>query len=270
MRSAELAMDPGLLRRCAALGALCFALAGCSTLGDSLKTLKDKVTGEPSATSNAEPKAVAAATAAARPASAPAVAPAPAPSPAPAVVVKAEPAPEKIDAEPPVSAAAQRAFDDAKRAMRAGRLADAERAFKALTVSNPELGGPHANLGLIYRQTGKAADSVAEFEKAVLASPRQAIFHNQLGIAYRLNGQFTKAREAYEKAIDLDADYAAPHLNLGILFDLYLWDGKRALEQYDRYLALSPGGDTTVVKWVADLKNRKPAQHAMLTRKEKE
>ena len=29
-------------------------------------------------------------------------------------------------------------------------------------------------------------------------------------------------------------------LNLGILHDLYLRDGKRALELYDRYLALSP------------------------------
>jgi len=27
---------------------------------------------------------------------------------------------------------------------------------------------------------------------------------------------------------------------------------------YDRYLALTTGGDATVVKWVADLKNRKP------------
>jgi Flp pilus assembly protein TadD len=269
MRSADQPKDARMLRRSAALGAMCFALAGCSTLGESFKTLKDKVTGEPTAASNPEPKTGTAATVAARPASAPLAAPTPPPAAAPVVVAKPEPAPEKIDVEPPVSTAAQRAFDDAKRALRAGRQADAERAFKALTVSNPELGGPHANLGLIYRQAGRSAESVAEFEKAVLASPRQAIFHNQLGIAYRLNGQFTKARTAYEKAIDLDADYAAPHLNLGILHDLYLWDGKRALELYDRYLALSPGGDTTVVKWVADLKNRKP-QHAMLTRKEKE
>ena len=122
---------------------------------------------------------------------------------------------------------------------------------------------------MIYRQAGKPAESVAEFERAVQASPRQPIFFNQLGIAYRQHGQFSKAREAYEKAIALDPEYAAPHLNLGILHDLYLWDGKRALELYDRYLGLSPGGDTTVVKWVADLKNRKP-QHAMLVRKEKE
>jgi hypothetical protein len=41
-----------------------------------------------------------------------------------------------------------------------------------------------------------------------------------------------------------------------MLFDLYLWDGKRALELYDRYLTLTPGGDAKVSKWVADLKNR--------------
>ena len=49
--------------------------------------------------------------------------------------------------------------------------------------------------------------------------------------------------------------------NLGILFDLYLRDGKRALELYDRYLTLPNGKDAVVNKWVADLKNRKPAQN---------
>ena len=64
---------------------------------------------------------------------------------------------------------------------------------------------------------------------------------------------------AYERAIELDAQYAAPVLNLGILNDLYLRDGARALALYERYLALTGGKDATVTKWVADLKNRKPA-----------
>ena len=34
-----------------------------------------------------------------------------------------------------------------------------------------------------------------------------------------------------------------------------------------RYLALTPGGDAVVAKWVADLKNRKPATLAV-SRKE--
>jgi Flp pilus assembly protein TadD len=162
-----------------------------------------------------------------------------------------------VQPEAPVSPAVQRAFDDATRALKAGRTEEAERGFRALAQSNPELGGPHANLGLIYRQAGKLPQSATELEQAVKLSPRQAVYFNHLGVTYRQQGQFDKAREAYEKAIALDANYAAPHLNLGILHDLYLNDAPRALELYDRYLALSPAGDPQVTKWVAELKNRK-------------
>jgi Flp pilus assembly protein TadD len=168
----------------------------------------------------------------------------------------------------PVAPATQRAFDDASRAMRAGRNDEAERGFRALAQASPELGGPHANLGLIYRQAGKLNESAAEFEQAVRLNPKQPIYFNQLGIGYRQLGQFEKARDAYEKAIALDPNYAAPYLNLGILSDLYLNDGPRALELYGRYLALSPNGDAVVTKWVADLKNRKPAA-VTASRKEK-
>jgi tetratricopeptide (TPR) repeat protein len=169
---------------------------------------------------------------------------------------------------PPVAPATQRAFDDASRALQAGRTAEAERGFAALVKSNPELGGPHANLGLIRRQAGKLDEAAAELEQATKLSPKQPVYFNQLGVTYRMQGQFEKAREAYEKSIALDANYAAPVLNLGILHDLYLNDAARALELYGRYLALSPNGDATVTKWVAELKNRKPAT-AVAGKKEK-
>lgn len=159
--------------------------------------------------------------------------------------------------EPPVAPALQRAFDDARRALRAGRMQEAQRGFEALAKAHPELGGVHANLGLIHRQAGRLEPAVAALEQAVKASPEQASYFNQLGIALRMHGRFAQAREAYEKAIALDPNYAAPVLNLGILNDLYLGDSRRALELYGRYLALSPGGDATVDKWMVDLKNRK-------------
>ena len=171
-----------------------------------------------------------------------------------------------VEAEPPLSPAVQRAFEAARQALIAGRLDEAERGFLALTKSNPELGGPHANLGVVYRQKKKFDESVVALEAAVKANPKQAVYFNQLGIAYRLVGQFTKAREAYEKAIALDPNYALAHLNLGILFDVYLWDGQRALALYDRYLALSPSGDDKVKKWASDLRNRQP--RSLAARKE--
>ena len=50
-------------------------------------------------------------------------------------------------------------------------------------------------------------------------------------------------------------------LNLGILYDLYLWDGARALELYDRYVQLEPD-DEQVKRWIIDLRNRTTQKNA--------
>ena len=158
----------------------------------------------------------------------------------------------------PIAPATQRAYDDALALMRAGHAADAERMLRALAQSNPELAGPHANLGVIARQAGHPAEAVKELEKATELAPGLATAWNQLGLAYRKNGEFTKARDAYQHAIALDPNYATAVLNLGVLDDLYLGDSAHALELYTRYLALTPAGDPVVAKWMADVKNRQP------------
>jgi tetratricopeptide (TPR) repeat protein len=100
-----------------------------------------------------------------------------------------------------------------------------------------------------------------KLERKADGDPRSAPALAQLeqGLAFRQSGQFDKARQAYEQALQLDPQLAPAVLNLGILFDLYLGDGTRALAQYERYLTLTPQGDANVSKWIADLKNRKPA-----------
>jgi tetratricopeptide (TPR) repeat protein len=245
MRSADLRP---VLQQTASL-AIVLALAGCAGVGGMVEAARDKAV----ALVTPSPAASASASAASAPAARAAAAPTPAASgPAP-VTDAASP-----EADRPVPPAAQRAFDDALRALRAGRHDEAEKGLLALTQLHPSLGGPHANLGLIHRQAGRLPEAVAALEAAVKASPRQPAYWNQLGVSYRMAGQFAKARDAYERAIELDAQYAAAQLNLGILFDLYLAEPARALEQYERYLALTPAGDANVTKWVADLKNRKP------------
>lgn len=159
----------------------------------------------------------------------------------------------------PASPAAQRAFDEALGLLRAGHDAEAAQRFKALAQSDPELAGPHANLGLIARHAGRLDEAVAELERATALDPQQPVMWNQLGITYRQDGRFAKARAAYERALEIDPNYATAVLNLGVLQDLYLGDSAQALALYTRYLALTPAGDPAVVKWIADLKNRKPA-----------
>jgi tetratricopeptide (TPR) repeat protein len=271
MRSVEVAAR-------GALAAAALALAGCASLPallrEPLQAIQQAVTGGPAdAAPTTAPTRPAMPTPAERAAAQAGSAPAPVVVPPRSDTATAVPAaaPEAAAAAVAVavavSPAVQQAFDAARRDLAAGRSADAELAFRSLAQAHPELGGPQANLGIIYRQAGKLPEALAAFEKTVAASPRQAVYFNQLGVTLRQAGQFAKAREAYEQAIEINPEYPAPHLNLGILFDLYLWDGKQALELYDRYLALTPNGDAQVTKWVADLKNRKP-QLSMLTKKE--
>jgi Flp pilus assembly protein TadD len=175
----------------------------------------------------------------------------------------AKPAPPAAKPDPaPVAPAVQRAFDDARQALATGNTAEAERGFTALTKSSPDLAGPYANLGLIHRQAGRPAEAVAALEKAVQLSPQRADLANQLGLAYRSAGDFAKAKASYERSIALDARYGSAVLNLGILYDLYLWDGARALELYDRYMQLEPG-DEQVKRWIIDLRNRNSQKSAV-------
>jgi tetratricopeptide (TPR) repeat protein len=239
MRSADLRWSIG------GAALLCALSSGCSTLNAPLQSLREVVSSAPAPVAQA------------------ASAPAASPAAAAASAVAAKP----VVAEVVVSPATQRAFDESLRALRAGRIEEAERGLSALAAAHPELGGPKANLGLIYRQAGKWAEATAAFEQAVKANPQQAQYLNHLGIAYREQGRFGDARGAYEQAIALDPAYAPAVLNLGILNDLYLRDSARALELYDRYLLMSPTRDASVAKWVVDLRNRKPAP-AVVSKKE--
>jgi Flp pilus assembly protein TadD len=160
----------------------------------------------------------------------------------------------------PVDPAVQQAFDQARRAMAAGHADQAERLFRTLAQAHPDLAGPHANLGVLARQAGHLDQSVSELEQAAQLNPGEPSIYNELGISYRAHGQFQKAQAAYGQALALDPQNAPAVLNLGILYDLYLGDDAKALAQYQRYLALSPGGDATVTKWVAEIEHRRPAK----------
>ena len=146
-------------------------------------------------------------------------------------------APPVYDA--PVNPATQRAFDDASRALRSGRVDEAERAYKALAQANPELRrtARQPRRASIARRAS-STKSVAELEQAAKLSPRQPVYLNQLGIAYRQQGQFAKARDAYQRAIALDPGYAGGGCSTWASCTTCIWATRaRALELYGRYLA---------------------------------
>jgi tetratricopeptide (TPR) repeat protein len=139
--------------------------------------------------------------------------------------------------------------------MKAGRTTDAELEFKQLSVAYPEFAGPQINLGLLYLKESHLAEAEAAFKAALERTPGNAIAGNELGIVERRLGKFSEAEAAYKGAIAAEPNYASAHLNLGVLYDLYLAEPQKALEQFEQYLSIA-GENKQVAGWVVELRKR--------------
>ena len=139
--------------------------------------------------------------------------------------------------------------------MKSGRKTDAELEFKQLIVAYPQFAGPQINLGLLYLQDSRLNDAEAAFKAAVKLAPTNPVACDELGIVERKLGKFSDAESAYLGAIAAEPNYAAAHLNLGVLYDLYLAEPQKALEQYERYLEIA-GENKQIAGWVVELRKR--------------
>jgi Flp pilus assembly protein TadD len=165
-------------------------------------------------------------------------------------------APAGVPVEEPLPPEAVQKFDQAVVHMSAGDATTAEREFRALADAYPTFSGPLLNLGILQVKAGHFEDAAKTLNSAVERNANNAQAFNQLGIAYRKLGRFKDADGAYQKAVQIDPNYAIAYLNLGVLCDLYLQQPARALEAYERYLALAGAPDEKVSGWVTEIKKR--------------
>lgn len=139
--------------------------------------------------------------------------------------------------------------------MKAGKGLDAELEFKQLAVAYPDYSGPQLNLGLLYLHDSRLPEAETAFKAVLAHNPANAVAGNELGIVERRLGKFSDAEAAYLGVIDAEPDYAAAHLNLGVLYDLYLGQPQKALEQFERYVAIA-GETKQIAGWLAELRKR--------------
>jgi tetratricopeptide (TPR) repeat protein len=148
------------------------------------------------------------------------------------------------------------AFTQAVSAMKAGKLNKAQDLFINLINEQPNISNAHVNLGILFIKNKSLNEAENAFIQALKINPGNIYALNQLGILHRQQGNFSESKSAYEKAINIEPDYAFAHLNLGVLYDLYLYDFPKAIEQYKKYQELLPNKDKQVNKWIIDLERR--------------
>ncbi len=155
----------------------------------------------------------------------------------------------------PIPPRAAQQYSQALQLMKSNRHTDAELEFKQLTVAYPQFAGPQLNLGLLYLHDSRLPEAEAAFKAALQVTPANPIAGDELGIVERKLGKFADAEAAYLRAIAAEPNYAPAHLNLGVLYDLYLSEPQKALEQFQRYIEIA-GENKQVGGWVIELRKR--------------
>ena len=161
----------------------------------------------------------------------------------------------------PIPERATQQYAQALQLVKSGRDTDAELEFKQLAAAYPQLMGPQLNLGLLYSRASRLTEAEAAFKTVLEHSPGNAVAGNELGIVERKLGKFTEAEAAYQRTIAADPNYAPAHLNLGVLYDLYLAQPQKALDEYERYVAIA-GESKQISGWMVELRKRVAAPAA--------
>ncbi len=108
-------------------------------------------------------------------------------------------------------------LDMALSAHKAGRLAEAEAAYRALLARDPEDADANQLLGVLCQQTGRLEESRQRLEAVLSRAPDLATAHNNLGITLQAMEDVDGAVAAYRRAILLAPAYAEARHNLALL-----------------------------------------------------
>jgi predicted O-linked N-acetylglucosamine transferase (SPINDLY family) len=98
---------------------------------------------------------------------------------------------------------------------RAGRLAEAESAYRQILARDPKHAVALNLLGVIAGQRGDEDQAIELIGKAVKLKPDFADAHNNLANSYLRKGRIEDAVSSYKRAVKFKPDMASAHCNLG-------------------------------------------------------
>src|SRR5437868_10005197 len=114
----------------------------------------------------------------------------------------------------------QSAFQQGEAALRAGKIDQAERDFRAVLAANPQVAGAYANLGVIYMRREQWQSALEMLRKAEHLAPTVAGVRLNIGLVYYRQDNFRAATSPFESVVrDAPASYQARYL-LGLCYFL--------------------------------------------------
>lgn len=112
---------------------------------------------------------------------------------------------------------AQKIFDKAVAAHRAGRLDEALGGYAEAVERNPQSSQAYNNMGVALRAQGAFHAAVASYRRAIAIKSDDANSHSNLGNALRALGRHSAAEASHRQALALDENYLEARYNLGLV-----------------------------------------------------
>jgi Tfp pilus assembly protein PilF len=135
---------------------------------------------------------------------------------------------------------------DAMSRFQAGRLAEAEGAYRAALAIAPADSAVTHNLGVVIAAQGRQREAIGYFDAALRADPGFVSAHYNRGIALMALGETREAINAFDRAAKAEPQHYEAHRALGFLW-LSQGERGRALDHFARTYELRRGDDRTSI-----------------------
>ncbi len=122
-------------------------------------------------------------------------------------------------AQPELPEPLQEVFRSGVAAQKAGRLDEAEAAFKRVLRAGGKLAFVYNNLGIIYQQRGDQGRAISQFREAIRIQPDYPAPHILLGSSLLALGQVPEASRELERAVKLAPGEPLARLELATAYE---------------------------------------------------
>src|SRR6202795_5228156 len=112
----------------------------------------------------------------------------------------------------------QKLFEAGEAALHAGKLDEAERAFRQVLAINPGVAGAYANLGVIQMRRKQWPQALEMLHKAKNLAPDIAGIRLNIGLAYFRQNDFLRAIRPFESVVQQGPGAFQAQFLLGIFF----------------------------------------------------
>lgn len=147
-------------------------------------------------------------------------------------------------------------YASALKNLEAKEYTQASSGLNKIVASNPGFVDGWANLALAQLKTNDITQAKQSATNALQLEPQSATLENLLGLINVEDGAYKTAEKHYARALELNPNLANAYYNVALLNDIYYQNVPKAIQHYERYLALINNADPDTEAWVAELKRK--------------